>query len=254
MKLDVIDTLPQAEARRILRMIFERASVPAFGVLPQRELDLLLFEAMRDAGVIKANATLYELMTGLKITKAKARNLLFDLEIRDAQAAMGLDDKARDALANPRGFVMDGAYLAFGIENPVVQAHIKDKVSALGHLTDASFDASIVKIKPEALGALVEGLMDDDDRAVFREGMIAAGFDKDENLATLIREGLTFVAKKTVGEAATDIGAGYLDQLAAFIQPHARRAKDKVAGVLTEVFAERQRAQQSRPAPRARSL
>jgi sarcosine oxidase subunit gamma len=41
----------------------------------------------------------YTLMTALKITKAKARNLVFDLEIRDAQMAASLDDRAREALA-----------------------------------------------------------------------------------------------------------------------------------------------------------
>lgn len=257
MDFDAIDRLTESEAKAHLRALLEGVTQPAFGVLPQRELDLILFKLMRDMGVIDPDASLYELMSDLKITRAKARNLVFDLEIRDAQAARGLDARARAALAKPRGFVMDGAYLAFGIENPVVQAHIKDKVTSLGHLTDASFDATIVKIKPQAMGALVEALMEEKDRDAFREGMIAAGFDKDDSLQTLIREGLVFIGKKTIGDTATDIGAGYLEDLADFITPYARKAQDKIAAVLKQVKAGRDGAEakgETGEGPRARAL
>lgn len=249
MDMTAIDRLSDAQAKKILREIFSHATTPAFGILPQRELDLLLFKAMRDCGVIKDNASLYELMTHLKVTRSKARNLLFDLEIRDNEVSEDLDRRARQALAEPRGFVKDGAYLAFGIENPVVQAHIKDKVNTLGHLTDASFDATIVKIKPSAVGPLVASLMDEKEEAEFREAMIEAGFQKDENLETLLTEGLKFIGEKTVGPAATKIGAGYLEDLADFILPHARSAKAKVVSLLKDANV-RQKTESAEPKAR----
>jgi hypothetical protein len=239
---DAIDALDETRAKEILKNILSHACVPAFGVLPQRELDLLLFKALRDAGMIDTSNSHYTLMTALKITKAKARNLVFDLEIRDAQMAASLDDRAREALAKPRGFVKDGAYLAFGIENPVVQAHIRDKVNDLGHLTDASFDSAIVKIKPDAMGELVEALMNEDEKAAFSEAMIEAGYEQDESLSTALKEGLKHLGNKTIGETATMIGAGYIDDLADFLMPHARKAKDKVGHLLKQAKAETERA------------
>ncbi|GEM_PF-186739 len=236
MNIDEIEKLDDNKIKELLRKHIENITRPAFGVLPQRELDLLHFQLLRESNVIKSDASLYSLMSSLKITRAKARNLLFDLEIRQSQEENDLDQLARTALANPRGFVMDGAYLAFGIENPVVQAHIKDKVSMLGHLTDASFDSAIIKIKPAAMGPLVKSLMDEDDQKLFKEAMIEAGFDKDENITVAIKEGLKHLATKAVGKTATTIGAGYIDQLADFLTPHARNAKDRLVKALRETY------------------
>lgn len=238
MTLDAIDRLEGAEAKRILRRLLARATSPAFGVLPQRELNLLLFEALRDAGVVRAEASLYTLMTDLKISRARARNLLFDLEIRQALAIEDLDAQARRALAQPKGFVLDGNYLVFGIENPLVQAHIKDRVAQLGHLTDASFDSTLIRIKPGAMGALVESLMDANERNAFRQGMIAAGFDKDKGLAAALTYGIKYLATTYLGKEATEAGAGYLEDLANFIMPYARGAVDRVTAILKDIAAE----------------
>lgn len=227
---DAVDRLPEDEAKRILKDVLRAACTPAFAVLPQRELDLLLFRAMREAGVVSGDATLYSLMTDLRISRAKARNLLFDLEIRQADAR-SLDARAREALANPRGFVETQGYLAFGIENPVVQAHIKDKVNALGHLTDASFDSTIVRIKPKAMALLVEALMDEAERNAFHEAMVAAGFEPDKSLSTAIAAGLTHLSERVAGETATAIAEGYLDDLAALVTPHARALKDRLVAL-----------------------
>lgn len=231
MKLEAIDHLEDGKAKVILRQLLEKATSPAFGVLPQRELNLLLFEALRDAGVVRPEASLYSLMTDLKITRARARNLLFDLEIRET-SGKELDAQARLALARPKGFVLDGSYLVLGIENPLVQAHIKDRVTQLGHLTDASFDATLIRIKPAALGALVENLMDDADRAAFRQGMIEAGLEKSKSLSSAIAYGLKALATKYIGEEAAEYGAGYLEELGAFITPRAQGAIARVVDIL----------------------
>ena len=231
MNLDAIEALSAAEAKRHLREILTRVTQPAFGVLPQRELDLMMFQLMRETGVLEPDASLYSLMTSLRISRAKARNLMFEAEIRETEGGGSLDARVRAAISSPRGFVRDGSYLVLGIENPVVQAHMRERVRALGHITDASFDSTLVRIKPDALAALAEDLMDDDDRSVFREAMIEAGYDKDESLRTALREGLVHLAGLAVGEPAAKIGAGYLEDLADFLAPHARKAKDRVLAI-----------------------
>lgn len=238
--LDAVEGLSEAAAKEVLTDIFTQVTQPAFGILPQRELDLMLFRALRKSGVIARDATLYELMSQLKITRAKARNLLFDLEMREASESGGdLDARAKEALSNPRGFVQDGAYLVFGVENPVVQAHLKEKVNALGHLTDASFDSSLVRIKPAALPALIEELMSDDDQRAFREAMIDAGFEKDDTLTAALTESLKHLSKKYLGEATTEIAGGYIEQLSNMMMPRAQKAKNALSDMLKDVFKAR---------------
>jgi hypothetical protein len=232
MNLDALDTIDGEAAKRALRHLFARAASPAFGVLPRRELDLLIFQAMRETGVIARGATLYELMAQLKISRAKARNLLFDLEIREAQEAHELDKLAREALAHPQGFAMDGGYLAFGIENPLVQAHVKDKIARLGHVSDASFDSALIRIKPDALGDLVAALMGEGERQAFRKAMVKAGLAKDESLSAALRDGLIHIATKAVGDAAAGVLRGYLEDLGAFLAPLGKGALDRAAAIL----------------------
>ncbi|MEL6168060.1 MAG: hypothetical protein AAFR35_05180 [Pseudomonadota bacterium] len=244
MNLKAIDDLSAADAKRHLRELIEDVTRPAFGVLPTREYDLRMFRLMREIGVLKPDGSLYYLMTHLRVSRAKARNLMFELEIRDAPEPEDLDAQVRDAIARPRGFAEDGKYLVLGIENPVIQAHLKDTVRELGHITDASFDSTLIRITPKALAALVEKLMSDDDKSDFRAAMVAAGYDRDESLETALIEGLKHVAAKAVGEPLAGMAEGYVKDLGALLMPHARRLKDRLVGLLTSIRATRRKAEE----------
>ncbi len=237
MKIDAINDLTDIEARALLTEIFTSYATPAFGALPQRETDLILFAAMRRAGAIAPDASLYDLMTALRITRTKARNLLFDLEIRGELSGESLDAQVRDAIARPRGFVLDGSYIALGIENPVIQAHMRERVRALGHLTDASFDSALVKLKPAALATLVEALMTRAELENFRAGMIAAGLKKSQTIRAALKDGLTHIAKKAIGPSATEVGGALITELADFVRPSVERAVGAVARTLRETFS-----------------
>jgi hypothetical protein len=176
-------------------------------------------------------------MSQLKITRAKARNLLFEVDMREAtESEANLDRRAKDALSNPRGFVRDGGYLVFGVENPVVQAHVKEQVNKLGHITDASFDTALIRIKPDALPVLIEALMSEDEKAQFNEAMIDAGLSKDKSLQSALSGSLKFMSTKYLGEDVTDIAAGYLDDLAKLMMPPAQKAKGAITDLLQQAF------------------
>jgi len=175
-------------------------------------------------------------MTALRITRAKARNLLFDLEIRGELSDATLDTQVKDAIARPRGFVLDGAYIALGIENPVIQAHMRERVRELGHLTDASFDSALVKLKPAALAALVDSLMTPGEQENFRAAMIEAGLKPNHTIRAALKDGLTHLAKKAIGPAATEVGGALISELADFVRPSVERAVGAVARTLRETF------------------
>jgi len=89
MNLDAVDGLSDVQLRAILKSIFSKVTEPAFCALSQRELNLFLLEKMREAGVLEEPASLDHLMCDLGVTKARARNLMFDLHIRAAREAEG---------------------------------------------------------------------------------------------------------------------------------------------------------------------
>jgi len=242
MDLTAIDRLPEAEARRILKDLFAAYARPAFGALSAREADLVVFAALRRAGAVARDASLYELMTALRISRAKARNLSFAIAIRGDLDGASLDTAVKRAVARPRGFVMDGSYIALGIEDPLIQAHMKERVRALGHLTDASFDSAVVRLKPGALAALVEALMSPGERTHFEAAMIGAGLDRSKTLRAALIGGLTHLARKTIGEDATLAGKGVLgevyEQIADFVQPELEKAVASIRAVLAEAFGD----------------
>lgn len=60
-----------------------------------------MFEAMRDLGVIAKKASVYELMTDLRVTRTKAQQLLFDSGMRSPDTSPAfLDDLVIMAICN----------------------------------------------------------------------------------------------------------------------------------------------------------
>jgi len=120
---------------------------PAFGSMPKREIELAVFELLQSLSVVEGKASLYELMTQLRITRAKAAQLLFDIEVR----RLGNDELKSllaEALVSPR-FAKDGEYFVLEIENPLVHAYLKEKLRKLSGafclLTDTYVLVSIVQ-------------------------------------------------------------------------------------------------------------
>ena len=98
-----LSKLEKPELEALLGRLLADYTAPAFGVLPKREVDLLVFRTLRDAGLIGGEAALYQVMADLRVSRSKARNLMFDLEIRQAQVGQ-LDDQVRSVIMNDSYF------------------------------------------------------------------------------------------------------------------------------------------------------
>ena len=72
-----INALSEADAKEIVKRIFTDFCSPAFASIPKREIELLIFETMHQAKIFDQTTSIYELMTGLGITRAKASQLIF---------------------------------------------------------------------------------------------------------------------------------------------------------------------------------
>lgn len=77
-----------------------RYLTPAFGALPKAEIDLLVLNLLEDIGAINNDSGVYELVSKLKITRSKARNLIYQRELR-ATTSDQLDLRVRAILQRP---------------------------------------------------------------------------------------------------------------------------------------------------------
>ena len=206
----IINALPEAKAKAVLAQLLERYLTPAFAALPKNEVELLVLDALEQVGAISADPQLYELVSKLKVTRAKARRLIYDRELRHSSSA-DLDAKVKALLKRPL-LQKQGELFVLEVENPLVSDHLRDKVQQLGYVSDGSFSPSLIKLGLEAITALIADLLSADEQEQVRLALLAAGAP-DGSFKGVLKATLKKVASKVAadsGEALMDKAAGYL--------------------------------------------
>jgi hypothetical protein len=182
-------------SERALRTFVERYLDPAFGALPKGETELLVLDLLTDLGALSARATAYELVSRLRIPRARARRLIYERDLRK-QRPEDLDAEVRALLSRPR-IVKNGDLFVLDVDNPLVADHLHARVVELGYVADGSFSASVVRLPLEAVVALVAYYVDPDGREAVRLALVRAGAPD-----TSFQGVLTAVLRK-VGESAS---------------------------------------------------
>lgn len=242
--LDKYDRLSADDVKAALRPLLAVATSPAFGAVSKRELELALFETFRELGIIERKASLFSLMTELRVTRAKASQLLFDIEVRSrGDDVAGLDGEVRLALAETK-FAKDGDLFVLEIENPLVQAHLRNRLRELGHVSDASFNSAIVRMSIDAATDLMVELIPADRRGTVKEALVAAGAP-DGSVKGVLKGALKTLGKKFAGQAGDQLAEGVVDRAEEFLQPLFAVAGRGITDVWTGLW---DRAAANRPA------
>lgn len=171
----VIEAADDALLRSQLAAFLAAFTQPAFGALPKREVELKVLELLRGIGGVDEKASIYSLMTDLRITRAKATQMLFDLEVRaHGGDAAKLDAEISEALRRTK-FAKDGDYFVIEIESPLVLAHLRQRIRAAGHVSDTSFNSSIVRAPLDAVVDLMLNLIPRDQHEGIKSSLEQAG-------------------------------------------------------------------------------
>lgn len=201
-----LSKLEKQELEALLGRLLTDYTAPAFGVLPKREVDLLVFRTLRDAGLIREEAALYQVMAGLRVSRSKARNLMFDLEIRQAETG-ALDDQVRSVIMNDSYF-RDANWFVLEVENPVVQAHLREICRRARVVTDASFNPSLVRLPVSGLASVLEEFMTADQQAEVKRGLYRAGKLDDPSFRGLMKRALSDLAGRFAGKVGGEVMDG----------------------------------------------
>ena len=161
----------EAELRAETAAFLQNFMTPAFGSLPKREIELGGFDLLRNLGILQTEATIYSLMTDLKVTRTKASQLIFDLEIRrHGSDRARLDDLVKQALIETK-FARDGDYFVMEIENPLTIAHMRQRIREVGHFSDTSFNSSLVRAPLSAVTDLMLSIIPDDQHQAIKAAL-----------------------------------------------------------------------------------
>lgn len=216
-------------AASALQALLERFLDPAFGALPKSEIELLVLAALEEIGAVSSEPGVYELVSKLRVTRTKARNLIYERELRRLSATE-LDSRVKNLLKRPL-IQKSGDQFVLEVENPLVSDHLRSKVQSLGHVSDGSFSPSIVKLPLDAVVALIELYIPENERDQVKKALVAAGAPD-----TSFRGVLKAVLRKVASKVAADTGEALLDHASEYISPIVDAAADSLTLKISEVF------------------
>lgn len=208
----IVNNSTEESAKSALTYFLQSYMTPAFGALPKNEVELIVLNVLEKLNAIDEEPELYELVSKLKVTRSKARGLIYDRELRRSSEEE-LDEKVKALLKKPL-IQKNGDLYVLEVENPLVSDHLRSKVQKLGYISDGSFSPSIVKLGLDAVAALIESYLTDQERDDVKGALVAAGAP-DTSFKGVIKA--TF--KKVAGKVASDTGEALMEKASDYISP-----------------------------------
>ena len=159
---DLCENNPSLIASEFAKFLKEYTE-PSFGSISKRDIEIKIFNIMRNLKLISKNPEIWEVISNLKVSNAKARNLIYNANMLREGEFENLDDLLKDVLKDVP-YLKDGNYVLIQIDNPLLIDHIKYILKKEGCLSDGSFAADIVRMKPESFMSLYISYLDEKQR------------------------------------------------------------------------------------------
>ena len=212
--MSVIKEIEDSDAETVKKAFINLMSIyltPAFGSISKRDFDISLFMTLQDLGIIDKNPEMYELVSELKVTRAKARNLLYEAKLRTSTKD-DLDEELKELLKGPV-FLKESEKIGIEIGNPYLIDHLRHKLKELNHITDGSFSPELVKLTTDAYLALFEKYLPYGGKEKVIEEFVAIGVKSDGSFKGVMTAVLTKLGTKVADEAGGEVAksiVGYL--------------------------------------------
>jgi len=220
---DRVAALPEADCKGLLADLLESYTSPAFGVLPKAEVELLMLDALIGMEAVSKKPGIYELVSTLKVTRSKARSLIYERELRKTTREE-LDRRVKELLQNPL-IQKAGEEFVLEVENPLLSDHLRDRIRKLGYVTDGTFSPNLVKLKLEAVSALIESCLDVEEQNAVKQTLIDAGAP-DESFRGVVKAALLKVGQRL----ASDAGEAAMEHASEFMAPLLGGAVERLRG------------------------
>ena len=219
-----------SQAKLFSRKFIEVFSTPAFGAISKTEVDNLVFGLLIEVDALDPKSQVYEIARDLNITPAKARNLLFQWQLRSMGDGVTLKDDIVAALRSVR-FTNEGNILVFGIESPLLREELRSRLKRMGVYPDASFSSEIVRLSVEHFVEFLDSFLDKKKKAAMHQALIKDGQMKDKNFKAVAFRILKGIAKKLVGEGVDELGNPFGDAVQGLMTDDADSVKAAIDGI-----------------------
>ena len=208
---DKIDDIDSSLLKKVFKDLIMAYINPAYGSMSKRDFDILLFMKLQELELIEEDPDLYDIVSSLKVTRAKARNLLYEAKMRNSSEEK-INEELKSLLSKPIFFKASDK-IAIEISNPLLADHLRWKLKKLGYITDGSFSAELIKMSERAYIAIFEDMVPDESKDKIQAALIKCGAQNNTGLKDIllsVLKRLATLAIGKVGEDLVDIGSDYL--------------------------------------------
>lgn len=195
----------------VLEYILKEYSSPSFGSMSKRDIDIMLFMALQDLGIIDIRPSIYDVIRLLNVTRSKARNLIYESSLR-RQEEQNLEKELKDLIINPI-FLRDGDKVCIEVDNPLLIDYIRQRLKSLKHITDSSFNAELVKMRPEAFAELYTSLLPEKSIQTINDKFVAIGVKEDKSAKAFVTNIVKVIAHAALGKAGESLAGTVCETL-----------------------------------------
>lgn len=195
----------------VLEHILKAYATPSFGSMSKRDTDIMLFMALQDLGILDNTPSIYDVIQLLHVTRSKARNLIYECSLR-RQEEHNLDQELKVLIVKPI-FLRDGDKVCIEVDNPLLIDYIRQCLKKLGHITDSSFNAELVKMRPEAFATLYTSFLPDASIRAINSRFVALGVQEDRGAKALVIKVVKVIAHAALGKAGESLAGTVCETL-----------------------------------------
>lgn len=199
-----IQTASEHCCREALSLLLGVHASPVFGAAKAVEHEVAAFLALQKLGFLSERPDEYELVMALRITKAKARSLLYQVGLRRLQTPEQVDAALRALLSEPR-VMKEGDTLFIEVPDPLMMDCLRQRIRKLGFFSDGSFSGSVAKVSSRALAALIAELIPKENRTAVNKQLRQHGVSGDD-LPGLVCGALSALGKSAAGGVGEHVG------------------------------------------------
>jgi len=186
---------------QVINILLEKHSSPVFGAVKQIEHEVAAIKALKLLNYLDDNVDEYDYVDKLKVTKAKARALMYQEALREN---MNFDEELKKVLQNPTIQKDSKGLYLIEVSNPLLMDKLRKKVRDLGFISDESFSGSLAKISREALIGLIDSLVEESDKQEVIEKLKQKGYP-DTTFKNFIKKSLIKLGSRIADDTGEEI-------------------------------------------------
>ncbi len=211
--LEAIGSADDKRMKEFVKGLYASFLTPSFGSLPKKEIELLLFNGLKQMSILPEDFNSYDLSAAFRISKPRAANLIYNADLRWKEQD-SIEKEIRMLLQAPIALPEDAkGRVKLQIENLRLKDEIRWVLHDKKYLTDSSFSADILDVSIDGFKYLISyyypGLGNKNAKSLLKESGVQASLDAKE----VLREVLKTAASKVAGKAGEKVSTILVDEL-----------------------------------------